>query len=98
MSSARCRSSSVVRSLDVTLSDSVRLLQIQCGSFYCLGFQNTGDLCQPDRGVFREGRHVGLRELLPTAGSWEKFPEADVSTFSEDPTIWLTEVASILKS
>src|SRR5438552_11986069 len=25
-------------------------------------------------------------------------PEADVSTFSEDPTIWLTEVASILKS
>src|SRR5437870_2969606 len=30
--------------------------------------------------------------------SWEKFPEADVSTFSEDPTIWLTEVASILKS
>src|SRR2546428_10099681 len=34
---------------------------------YCLGFQNTGDLCQPDRGVFREGRHVGLREFLPTA-------------------------------
>ena len=30
--------------------------------------------------------------------SWEKFPEADVSTFSEDPTIWLTEVATILKS
>ncbi len=30
--------------------------------------------------------------------SWEKFPEADVSTFSEDPTSWLTEVASILKS
>jgi len=30
--------------------------------------------------------------------SWEKFPEADVSTFSEDPTIWLTEVAGILKS
>ena len=30
--------------------------------------------------------------------SWEKFPEADVSTFSEDPTNWLTEVASILKS
>ncbi len=30
--------------------------------------------------------------------SWEKFPEADVSTFSEDPTIWLAEVASILKS
>ena len=26
--------------------------------------------------------------------SWEKFPEADVSTFSEDPTIWLTEVAA----
>ena len=30
--------------------------------------------------------------------SWEKFPEADVSTFSEDPTIWLAEIASILKS
>ncbi len=29
---------------------------------------------------------------------WEKFPEADVATLSEDPTIWLTEVASILKS
>src|SRR5437667_9434714 len=29
--------------------------------------------------------------------SWEKFPEADVSTFSEDPTIWLAEIASILK-
>src|SRR5438552_6236442 len=40
---------------------------MQCGSFTCLGFQNTGDLCQPNRGVFREGRHVGLRELLPTA-------------------------------
>ena len=30
--------------------------------------------------------------------SWEKFPEADASTFSENPTIWLAEVASILKS
>src|SRR6267154_5156800 len=29
---------------------------------------------------------------------WEKFPEADVSTFSEDPTFWLAEVASILNS
>ena len=29
---------------------------------------------------------------------WEKFPEADVATLSEDPTIWLAEIASILKS
>src|SRR5438445_2608744 len=39
--------------------------KIQCGSFYCLGFQNTGDLCQPNRRVFRQGSYVGLRELLP---------------------------------
>ena len=30
--------------------------------------------------------------------SWEKFPEAEVSTLSEDPTIWLAEVATILES
>src|SRR5438105_611504 len=29
---------------------------------------------------------------------WEKFAEADVATLSEDPTIWLAEIASILKS
>jgi len=29
---------------------------------------------------------------------WETFPKADVSTFSEDPTVWLAEVAGILKS
>jgi hypothetical protein len=29
---------------------------------------------------------------------WEEFPEADLSIFSEDPTIWLAKVASILKS
>jgi len=29
---------------------------------------------------------------------WEKFPEADVAMLSEDPTIWLAEIASILKS
>jgi hypothetical protein len=33
------------------------------------------------------------------ASKWEKFPEADVSTFfSEDPATWLEEIASILKS
>ena len=42
-------------------------MRLGSGSGRRLGFQNTGDLCQPDRGVFREGRHVGLRELLPTA-------------------------------
>jgi hypothetical protein len=29
---------------------------------------------------------------------WERFPEADVSTFSEDPTILLAAVAKILRS
>jgi DNA-binding NarL/FixJ family response regulator len=29
---------------------------------------------------------------------WEEFPEANVSTFSEDPTVWLAEIASILQS
>lgn len=29
---------------------------------------------------------------------WEQFPEADVPTFSEDHTIWLTEVGCLLKS
>jgi hypothetical protein len=29
---------------------------------------------------------------------WEKFPGADVATLSEDPAIWLAEIASILKS
>src|SRR5436189_1896741 len=42
-------------------------MRLGSGSGRRLGFQNTGDLCQPVRGVFREGRHVGLRELLPTA-------------------------------
>jgi DNA-binding NtrC family response regulator len=28
---------------------------------------------------------------------WEKFPEADVATSSEDPAIWLAEIASMLK-
>ena len=30
--------------------------------------------------------------------SWEIFPHADMSTFSEDPTAWLTEVARVLKT
>src|SRR5947199_10661747 len=30
------------------------------------------------------------------ASMWETFPEAEVSTFSEDPNIWLAGVASIL--
>ena len=29
---------------------------------------------------------------------WEKFPEADVATSSEDPANWLAEIASMLKS
>ena|SRR5438477_6519429 len=29
---------------------------------------------------------------------WEKFPEADVATLSEDPMIWLAKVAGIVKS
>jgi hypothetical protein len=33
------------------------------------------------------------------ASRWEKFPEANVSTFfSEDPATWLEKIASILKS
>jgi hypothetical protein len=30
--------------------------------------------------------------------NWEQFPEADISTFSEDPNTWLAEIAAILKS
>lgn len=30
--------------------------------------------------------------------SWEQFPEADVVTLSEDPTVWLTAIASVLRS
>jgi hypothetical protein len=29
---------------------------------------------------------------------WEEFPEADVSTFSEDPTLLLAEIGRILQS
>jgi hypothetical protein len=30
--------------------------------------------------------------------SWEVFSDADVSTFSEDPTAWLTEIARVIKA
>lgn len=36
--------------------------------------------------------------LALQSSRWEAFPEADMSTFSEDPAIWLAEIASILKS
>jgi hypothetical protein len=29
---------------------------------------------------------------------WEKFPEADVATLSEDPKVWLAAVAGLLKA
>jgi len=45
-----------------------------------------------------KAQHPRIPVVVLQFTSWEKFPEADVSTFSEDPTIWLAEVASILKS
>jgi len=45
-----------------------------------------------------KARYPKIPVVVLQFSSWEKFPEADVSTFSEDPTIWLAEVASILKS
>jgi hypothetical protein len=54
----------VVKLLNVTLRASIRL-PIPKWVLYCLGLQHTGDLCQPNRGVFRRGSYVGFRELLP---------------------------------
>ena len=39
-----------------------------------------------------------LPVLVLQLHSWERFPEADAATLSEDPAIWLSEVARILKS
>src|SRR5712691_5897451 len=44
-----------------------------------------------------KARYPKIPVVVLQFSSWEKFPEADVSTFSEDPTLWLAEIASILK-
>jgi hypothetical protein len=36
--------------------------------------------------------------LVLQSSRWEQFPEADLSTFSENPNTWLAEIAAILKS
>src|SRR5437588_11417143 len=45
-----------------------------------------------------KARYPKIPVVVLQFSSWEKFREADVSTFSADPTICLAEVASILRS
>lgn len=39
-----------------------------------------------------------LPVLVMQSSAWEKFPEADAAVLSEEPTVWIEKVESILKT
>jgi DNA-binding NtrC family response regulator len=45
-----------------------------------------------------KAHHPSLPVIVLQFYRWEKFPEADVATLSEDPATWLAEVANTLRS
>lgn len=43
-------------------------------------------------------QHPRLPVLVMQSVAWEKFPEADAAVLSEEPTVWLEKVGSILNA
>jgi len=70
---------------------------IAAADLIVLGFDAPHSV-RADMVVWFKVRYPEIPVVALRSSRWEEFPEAEVSSFSEDPTIWLAEVASILQS
>jgi DNA-binding NtrC family response regulator len=45
-----------------------------------------------------KARYPNIVVVVLQFHNWEKFPEADAATLSDDPTVWLATIATLLKA